>query len=429
MVQNIIENQLYMAACFDKENKTYVVNKYMEHRDEISNKMDIEADEDLGCNSNEGGILLERLVINAVEIPGITDLVMKEHGIELKELGRKVIVYEYETDAVKVNEERFVIGLAYEHGEDIVIHSWHDVKDYINSTKPITSGFDFEKTRNALLDILTHTTGDKLVAEYLILLITSKLLNRVNSYNLGNMSLNLITNDQPAESAEVLLKAFELVMKDIVHFELTMPITIDYLNKSSIIPRFDVNTEELKQGLLQLVDNTFLVINELGLKEGKLDQNGCKAFTGIKSLIDFQTLHFDYPYSSIEIFYNIPILILSESKSLFDSLGLIKMKLNKDSKVNCYVSPDEDTLRLFRQWFGYVRYSEFVSKFSAPPEVMEKIAKDMAGLGHDEIDTRVRLTKLYSLSKGKEAFNFEDYEYIKNCEIERLSRLNDIKNS
>ena len=70
MPQNIIENQLYVCAT-NKDNNI-VFSKYCE----TDYEEDLLDEESISDNKNT--ILLERLLVNAVQIPGMTDWLKKE---------------------------------------------------------------------------------------------------------------------------------------------------------------------------------------------------------------------------------------------------------------------------------------------------------------------------------------------------------------
>ena len=64
--------------------------------------------------------LLERLVLNCVHIPGT-----RNYDPEMR-----VIVYDYDNENVKINEERLSVGIAYVIMGRIELQSWFSIKDY-----------------------------------------------------------------------------------------------------------------------------------------------------------------------------------------------------------------------------------------------------------------------------------------------------------
>lgn len=302
MAQNIIENQLYVSVAHDKNNNI-VLSKYCE----VEYNSNLE-EEDLN-DDYSGSILLERLIINAVPIPAMTQWLKDSLGIGNELDKKKVLVYDYDNDNLKVNEERTAIGLAYCLENVIIIDSIYNLKDMVSHCY---KSIDAELTRQSIYNTLIAITNDNLLAEYLILFLTSQILGRVSGLILGKVSLNLRGCD------EDMVYMLNTYINNIVHYAINIDVNIQNLNKSQFASRYDPNTDELVQGLLQTVDHTFITLNELKLEQGTLDQNGLKNYETVKNLITFQTFYYDYPYSKVEIFHDNPIIIYSQSKPLFD---------------------------------------------------------------------------------------------------------------
>lgn len=324
MVQNLVENQLYLAAGKDKSSQL-VVNKFIEYNDE---KNEIPDDEELfssGCSSN--GILLERLVLNCVPIPGLSPWLAKKLNIPTAEdlKGKKIIVYDYKEQNMKVSQERMIVGLAYETNNEIVIHSWHTVSHYTKARNHEQNKLDLIETRSKLLIATTSILkGDRIAAEYIVLLLTSQVFSRVGTHCLGKLSLNLIDKENEKQNVFGTLKTF---LNNIVNYMVSFEVNVETLNKSTLIPRYDANTEELNQGILQTLDHTLVFLDETKMASGKLDERGVVNHSSIKELIDLQMISYEYPYSKIEIHHDTPILIVSDSKSIFDAITLLHVNI------------------------------------------------------------------------------------------------------
>lgn len=79
----------------------------------------------------------------------------------------------------------------------------------------------------------------------------------------------------------------------------------------------DYETGRLTSGLLQLAPHTHLVLDETRLEPGKLEQQGIEAVAHISNLIRKQQLNVNFKFYTIDYDVNIPVLVLSEGKSLF----------------------------------------------------------------------------------------------------------------
>lgn len=73
----------------------------------------------------------------------------------------------------------------------------------------------------------------------------------------------------------------------------------------------------LTSGLLQLAPHTHLVLDETCLQAGKLESRGIESVMHVSNLIRKQMLSVNFKFYTIDYNSNIPVLILSEGKSMF----------------------------------------------------------------------------------------------------------------
>lgn len=174
-----------------------------------------------------------------------------------------------------------------------------------------------EEIRNDLLKLLTQFMfGDEIAAHYILLHLMSNVYARVSGEVLGKFSINLTCSEIPKEILEDHIKKFynliELLMPDSCY----LPLTIENLNNETFVPKKDYKTNRLQTGLLQLPKHAHLVLDETKLENGKLEQGGCLAVADLSELIKSQQLNYDFQFYKIPFQTNIPIMILSEGKSL-----------------------------------------------------------------------------------------------------------------
>lgn len=343
MIQNIFENQLYLSYFHDKKIDKNVVNKYHEYDFKLTQSKFIlntenEIDENLmDEDQHEGNTLLERLVLNCVPIPG-----------SKRDSDMRVLVYEYDDENIKINEERLFVGVAYVIMGRIEIHSWFNIKDFSRNYYPIIGlkdlnmyniykqsssikiensenllsnlysiqkeklKFNFKETRNKLKSFLSEIFGgDELLSEYIIIYLTSRVFSRFATYVTGKFCLNIsrvklekdlqILDINPSKNFNInniqsgISKLFEQICGKFIYF----PFNIKNLNDKNFKSIFDVNKDELRQGLLQLVDNTYLVVDERQMETGQLNETGVNNLTALTNLIDGQFMHYEYPYNKV----------------------------------------------------------------------------------------------------------------------------------
>lgn len=88
------------------------------------------------------------------------------------------------------------------------------------------------------------------------------------------------------------------------------------MNKFALfILRKDYECNRLTSGILQLSNDTHLVIDETGLSTGNLTMTGKENYKALSDLLMFQKLMYDFKYYTMEYETDIPILIFSDVKS------------------------------------------------------------------------------------------------------------------
>ena len=310
--------------------------------------MDIEEDleEDFGCGADYSNtILSERLMLNAIPIPGITRWAAEKFNVDTEEMlkKKKILIYEYENNAVKVNDQRMSLGIAYIFNDCIIIHNWFSFDKYLTnelSKKIEFTNDSFKIARENLFELIKNVFEDEILSDYLILLLTSQVISKVGTSLLGKLSLNLMSENEKeiiknpenntllssiGSTNYTVKDALKILLSNIVLSFIDLKISIKLLNQDLFVPRFDVETEELNQGVLQMIKDTMLFIDEIDMVEGKLGNTGIINVGALKNLIEFQMLHYEFPYSKVEIPQECKIITLSESKSLFKSPCLLEV--------------------------------------------------------------------------------------------------------
>lgn len=90
----------------------------------------------------------------------------------------------------------------------------------------------------------------------------------------------------------------------------------DLYNHISSDFRKDYETNKLVSGLLQLAPHTHLVLDETRMQQGKLEANGVMGIQSIANLINNQQIKCNFQYYEIDYNVDIPVLILSEGRSM-----------------------------------------------------------------------------------------------------------------
>lgn len=78
-------------------------------------------------------------------------------------------------------------------------------------------------------------------------------------------------------------------------------------------------------GVLQLPQHLHLVLDETRLTAGQLDTQGVHNVTALGNLITWQKVDYDFQFHKIEQQTNVPVLILSEGRSMIT--WLVRMEI------------------------------------------------------------------------------------------------------
>uniref|UniRef100_U5EXQ7 Mini-chromosome maintenance complex-binding protein n=1 Tax=Corethrella appendiculata TaxID=1370023 RepID=U5EXQ7_9DIPT len=294
---------------------------------------------------------------------------------------------------------------------------------------PLPSNLATEIFTN-IMNLLTQCLfGDKIAAEYLFCHLVSTVYIRTGLQSLGQFSLNL--SNIPAEVLPEYTNLFYEITELLLPASHYYPMTLNNMNTHQFVPKKDYETNKLTSGLLQLAPHTHLVLDETRLHTGKLESNGLHAVASIAYLINQQKLIYDFQFYKLEFDTNVPILILSEGKSMLPNC------------CYCPIIPDTDSIRLIgetikagkhfiqpklneiRKFLTQMRMQEF--NMSATDPVM--IQNDFVKMRQDETVTAddlhqlLVLSRLLGLIRGKSALDMESWNHAKELEIERRNRV------
>lgn len=186
--------------------------------------------------------------------------------------------------------------------------------DQNDALKELPSSTEIQKD---LIKVFTQLLfGDSLSAHYLLCHLISNVYSRVNDEALGKFTLNLICQPIPVDLMIEYVKKLYGLIEMLVPNSLYLPLTIDNLNTLNFVPKKDYTTNRLSCSVLQVPKSTHIVLDEIKLENGKLEQAGCMAIGYFTELIRTQQLSYDFQFYKIPFKTDVPILIISEGKSL-----------------------------------------------------------------------------------------------------------------
>ncbi|KAI9310838.1 putative alanine racemase-domain-containing protein [Dichotomocladium elegans] len=276
--------------------------------------------------------------------------------------------------------------------------------------------------------------GDKLAAEFVLLMLVSRVTNKNRGVKVGHFTLNLTNFPDCSEKLTSLYepsnKATRVifgVLENIVHHCVVLPLSIDLLNKTEFMPR-SVN-ESLHSGILQLSTGTLLLVDETALTEGKLVDKGVRNIQALSNVINHQSLTYMFPYSQFEFDTDLLVMTLSHGKSMLPNQ--CSLRLDPTYYLDEVPQLTETSLEQFRMYMQDIRHLEYdipedVSLYIQNAFVNERKSATANGTTlptQEDLMLRVSLARMVSLSFGEPQLSKSSYDYATRLDVERKDRF------
>ncbi|KAH8377000.1 hypothetical protein KR093_002667, partial [Drosophila rubida] len=273
---------------------------------------------------------------------------------------------------------------------------------------------------------------DDLAAEYLLSHLISSVYSRSEMQSVGKFSLNLCNlpkSIHPKNYTRSLYEVLELLLPA-SHY---LPMSLDIMNTAAFAPKKDYDTNKLVSGMLQLAPHTHLVLDETCMQQGKLEANGVQAIQHLAHLVNNQQLKCDFQYYQIDYNVDIPVLILSEGRSMLPSDFVLP--INADAKA---VELSEESMKAALHYLQPQRLQQFrsyltsarTSEFSVNEELTEMIQQYFVDMrkanvksNADDLHGLLVLSRLLGICRGKLALDKETWHLATEYESKRRQRL------
>lgn len=301
----------------------------------------------------------------------------------------------------------------------------------------IFSNFTFESVYKDLKILLAQCLlGDDLAAEYLLMHLISTVYIRSDLENLGKFALNI------CNIPEQLLPSYTQNLYDILELFLPtshyLPMNLDTMNTLQFFPKKDYVTNKLTSGILQLAPHTHLVLDETRLQPGKLENNGVQNVQNLTHFIKTQQLKCDFQYYEIIFNTDIPVLVLSEGRSMLPNDFQVPLNFDKDNidltaetlkAVRHYAQPKLNAIRC------YLTKAKLF-EFGMDPTESEMIQTDFvemrkanSNVGPDDLHRLLVLSRLLAIANGKSKLDKDSWIKAKQMETMRTNRISSLAKS
>lgn len=273
---------------------------------------------------------------------------------------------------------------------------------------------------------------DTLAADYLICHLISSIYMRKDFLCLGSFPINI--TKFPLKKCKDFSKELYGVLTQLIPKSHYVELTLENLNDMSFTPKKDYQCNRLTSGVLQLSNNTHLVIDETHLTLGLVTPCGRKNYDTLNKLVQYQKISYDFQFYTVDYETDIPVLILSETKSFIPCPTQVPLKVD-DETVNVYPQvleaakqylKDETRLNNIRQYLNILRHGNFefndqMTKIIQEDFVkMRQVNKSFTG---DNLHTLMVFARLMALSYGKNTLTSDIWKKTFEFEVERIGRI------
>ncbi|WOL14780.1 mini-chromosome maintenance complex-binding protein [Canna indica] len=276
--------------------------------------------------------------------------------------------------------------------------------------------------RESLLTHLTAILGnDGVAAQYLLLHLLSRVRARVDMISVGKLALNLIGFTR--ESASIFGCQLSEAIQRLLPFTHAIPLTIDYLNNTTLQPRKGNDTGRLVPGVLQLAHGTHLTIDETCMQSGNLNSKGVENARLLKHLLEYQKVEYEFEYYKLEMVADVQLLVLSEAKSNILPADLV-LPFCPKSVVTTHPTGEE-----LQAWRWYLATMKSL-QYNTNPEMNQMLQDLMVAamqedrnMGCTDLNRWLTMGELMSASYGEKSLTLEHWQMIMEMERIRKERL------
>lgn len=276
-----------------------------------------------------------------------------------------------------------------------------------------------QRARTKLLEMISGALGgDSFAAELVLMTLISRVHTRTDLLTLGKFSLNLSGCKMDSNEQNTVSGALSAVIGKICPSLAHLPLSVPSLNARSWTPKKDYVYNRLRSGPLQLAASTILLLDETMLEAGTLTQIGIRNVESLKSLSTLQDLEYDFQYHQMRIPVDIPLIVLSDTKSIIPVDVSITLRRTSAPVI---VDVSDDDLKLIRSFVVGARMTAHKISDDASADIEAEIItarKNDKCLTQDVLHLMLTMARLHALSSGEKEITKR--RWIEMVEMNRL---------
>ncbi len=308
----------------------------------------------------------------------------------------------------------------------------------INSILPenmqkIEKNSEIQEARSQIIDFLSSVLGgDILAAEYLLMLLISRVHMRTQDSNanaLGALTLNM--TGVPDKSAEF-VQAMESALSGLLPSLVSLPLDIGLLNKKPWYPCKSQSQSFLIDAALQLPSGSVIMLDETAMAAGQLTEIGLKNLGAIQTMIRHQKLPYDFQFYQIDQPTDQPVLVISTGRTMLKGAGEVQIPLCPLNAPLLGEKPVLDLLSqgnpdLARSYLSTVRHMCLIIpqglEENIEHDMMEARKRDAANINAETFHQWMNIARLYCLSHGETEMSLDRWRQVMDMEVQRLGRF------
>lgn len=292
----------------------------------------------------------------------------------------------------------------------------------------ITIGSRSREIRRAIINRLTKALhGDKLMAEYVLLVLISKVYSRSDGVMLGALTLNIYGRQTHDNVIAAVYEAIGLLMARCVRLSAS---TLS-LNNASWMPERNEEANRITMSPIQVGPGTVVMVHESSINQVDLNQNGIKSVQALQSMVLLQKLPVQFSYYQVQIPTEASFIFISheESSIINSDSDIIRVPLECGECADMDVVEDSVSIDDIRLWIVSTRE---LGEKPLDEEMLHFIEEDFVRsrqLNRDVTPSTfhnwLTLARLIAFSNGSNGISRVEWDFMRQLEAERERRISE----
>lgn len=204
------------------------------------------------------------------------------------------------------------------------------------SEKPLT---DWAPSRTITLDAISAVMGIDHKASTMLLMsllshVTSRTSGLLSSLLIGYFPLNIRLAEAPSVSATT--SAIISFLRRIFPRSCLIQLNLKAFEETLFVSSMNYDTGELERGILQVPNDTLVIIDETALEAGKLSEKATGALQSLIEFVSHQKVVYEFGgYHTVSVDMNSPVIVLSQGKSILPVDNHIVVPAGVESSTLC----------------------------------------------------------------------------------------------